>query len=89
MEWHLENLIEELDSDREWFLDTGARPRQLYYMPANRSAPPATVFGIHLKTLLSIKGTQSKLAHNIRLDSLKFEGSAPTFLDEYEAPSGG
>ncbi len=56
-EWYIENLLEELDSDREFFFDTDAK--QLYYKPANDSKPPATCIVSKLKTIVNISGSKS------------------------------
>lgn len=85
-EWHLDNLLEELDSPREWFHDETAG--KLYYFPGNGTAPPDTVVVATLKRLVNVHAASTP-ATNITLQGIKYTASAPTYLDAYEVPSGG
>jgi hypothetical protein len=75
-EWYVENLVEELDSPREWFFDT--KSSTLYYMPnatatsmldsnpnATATAPPTSVEVPVLGTLIRINGTQQSPVEGI------------------------
>lgn len=88
-EWYVENIVEELDAEREWFLDTASTPRQLHYFPVNGTSPPKVVIGSSLKRLMVLNGSQKSPVEGVKLLGLKFTQSAPTYLDKYEVPSGG
>jgi hypothetical protein len=51
---HPENILEELDSAREWYADFEAQ--KLFYRPNATGPPPSVVTVPHLATILSIEG---------------------------------
>ena len=89
-EWYVENVREELDHGREWWADFKSTPAQLYYMPANGTAPPTTVVVANITTLIRVAGEgPSAPAANIQLQGFTLTHSATTFSQPYEVPSGG
>ena len=81
--FYAENVEEELDADREWFM----KGQTLMYIPENGTDPnsPATaIFGAVLKQVIAVDG-----AARLTFRGLTVTHTAPTFLDPYECPSGG
>jgi hypothetical protein len=77
----IDNILEELDTADEWYLDT--REAWLYLKPAS-GQPPATGFRASAtEALVRIEGRQADVAH-IRLRGLAFEDTEPTFLKSTE-----
>jgi hypothetical protein len=77
----VDNILEELDAQDEWYLDT--RAGWLYLQPAS-GMPPATGFRASAtEALVRIEGRQADVAH-IRLRGLGFEDTEPTFLKSTE-----
>eukprot|EP00051_Salpingoeca_urceolata_P012843 m.160025 g.160025 ORF g.160025 m.160025 type:complete len:806 (+) comp17617_c0_seq1:93-2510(+) len=88
-DWYVENLLEELDAQREWFADTKGSSPMLYYFPANGTAPPSSVVAATLTTLFSINASQAAPVTGVTFSNLSFTHTATTFLGSYEVPSGG
>eukprot|EP01047_Picozoa_sp_COSAG01_P017810 COSAG01_NODE_951_length_12498_cov_30.544018_6_plen_809_part_00 len=91
--WYIENLLEEIDSPREWFFNSSSRT--LYYMP-NASCvdrvtglPTGEFTATGAKVLINITGSQARPAANISLTGLVFRDSSYTYMDEHGLPSGG
>lgn len=91
--FYVENIEEELDDAREWFL----KGQTLMYIPANgtngtsgggfAAKPPAAdvpVVGGVLKRVIEVNG-----AAHLTLRGLTLSHTAPTYMDSYECPSGG
>ena len=82
-------VLEELDAPGEWYYDpTG---KKLYAYP-NMTAGAWASANISLSTqaaVVEIVGTPSSPAINVSLIGLTFTGTASTFLEQYEVPSGG
>ncbi|MCJ8164291.1 PDZ domain-containing protein [Pontibacter sp. E15-1] len=80
----VENVLEELDSPGEWFLDKEAN--KLYLWPtAGINLHNATVEVSHLKSLIEVKGTLDQPVKNVQISGIKFEHTRRTFMEEYEA----
>lgn len=78
----VENVLEELDSSEEWFLDTA---HKLYYWPApGTDIANAVVEGVHLKHLLEIVGTEENPVKDIQVSGIGFQHTRRTILEEYE-----
>lgn len=89
--WAVENVFDELDAPREWFVD--APTGKLYYF-ANTTAgtPPSadTLFvSTRLKTLLAVNGTQEAPVMGVTLRGITFTTAASTLLDPHGVPSDG
>ncbi len=85
-EWYVENILEELDSPNEWFLDYD---KHILYFMFNGSTTPTNGIGSNLETVISIIGSKDNPARNITISGVTFANTAPTFLQSYEVPSGG
>lgn len=72
--WYIENVMEELDSEREWFFD--APTSTLYYKPnsteadAATGAPTGAFVATNLKVLFNITGTKASPAHHIAIQGV-------------------
>jgi len=86
--YFIENVFEELDAPGEWYLDK--RDGVLYYKPeAGLNLTQAKVEAPLLKQLIEFKGTQDNPVRYITFKGFRVTGTASTYLDEYEWPSGG
>jgi hypothetical protein len=84
--YFIENVFEELDAPREWYLDREAG--KLYWMPEEGVDPNAAVIEVsQLKTLVSVEGTRRNSVDGLVFDQIRFAHTEPTFLEEYEVPS--
>jgi hypothetical protein len=92
----IEGVIEELDSEREWWFD--ASSQILVYKP-NATAPgtidPGTglpmgdfVGCTGLKVLFNISGSQAAPAQDISIQGLILRDTTYTYLDAHGLPSG-
>ena len=82
----IENVFEELDAPREWYLDRVKGV--LYYMPEERFDPLSAVVEVPLlEHVVQFVGTQQAPAHHIVLDGFRISHTASTFLAPYEVPS--
>ena len=102
-EWYIENLLEELDTPEEWWVD--AVNGMIYYYPnvttsemiAQRDgtfkfAPNSigTVIASQLPIILSVQGSSpSSLVNGVTLQGLTFSHTSSTFMSPMEVPSGG
>lgn len=79
----VENVLEELDTEGEWFLDK--QSRTLYLKPLKGTdIKTATVEAGILKNLISIKGDEKHPVENIHIRGIRFEHTSRTILDTYE-----
>ena len=79
----VENVLEELDSPGEWYLDR--KNKKLYYWPLEGlDLTNAILEGVELKSLVEIVGTESVPVKNIRISGIKFEHTQRTFMEHYE-----
>lgn len=79
----VENVLEELDSLGEWYLDK--ENQQLYYWPAkNLDLNNASFEGAILKNLIQVEGTLEDPVKNVTIRNIKFEQSQRTFMEEFE-----
>lgn len=94
--WYIENVMEELDSPREWFFNQSTRT--LYYKP-NASAPGTTDPATGLptgdfvmtgtKVLINATGSQADPVVNVSIGGLVLRDTAYTYMDPHGLPSGG
>ena len=82
-QFYIENIFEELDTDREWFLDE--ETNQLYFYPEKEMNLEQAIFEVPLvKDLLQLKGTADKPVAYISIKGIHFTQSRLTFMEEYE-----
>ena len=84
-EWYVENIMEELDAPNEWYYNETTM--MLFYFP-NGSLPESGI-GTVLDQLFTVEGTMDMPVKNVTFANLTFAHTASTFLEPYEAPSGG
>lgn len=88
--FYVENVLEELDDSREWFLqqNEAGKPATLLYIPANgvNAAPGPTVpvAGAVMPRVIEVVG-----ASGLTLRGLAVTHTIPTYMQSYECPSGG
>ena len=79
----VENVLEELDSPGEWFLDR--QSQQLYYWPLSKqSFKSATLEGVTLKHLVEIVGSENTPVKNVSISGIRFEHAQRTLMEKYE-----
>ena len=79
----VENVLEELDSAGEWFLDK--EKNKLYYWPlANTNLKTAKVEVSVLKDLIQVVGTLENPVKNITISNISFQNTQRTFMEEFE-----
>jgi hypothetical protein len=102
--FYIENLLEELDYEREWH----ARDSTLSYMPAaEESVDSDGRLGINdkttatkgwteqtvtvpvLETVIRVQGTMAKPVQHLQFRGLTIAHSTTTYMEPYEVPSGG
>lgn len=86
-EWYVDNIFEELDAPGEWFYDEIGQ--KLYLYPNGTNALPSSGYGTMLQRVLNIRGTLDNPVYNITIVNITFTQTQPTYLEGYEAPSGG
>ena len=87
-QWYVSNIIEELDSPGEFFLD----PEEgKLYLKANHSlsATTDTVVVPVLDTLFEVRGSKDDPVRGVEFRNLLFEHATSTFLHDMFVPSGG
>ena len=82
----IENVLEELDSEREWYYDY----RQgLLYFAFNGTAPTDEEWvATRTKVLFNVSGTIASPAKDITIQGLNIRDTALTWLDPHGLPSG-
>ena len=86
-EWFIDNIFEELDAPGEWFYNE--KEQKLYFYPNSTDSLPSIGYGTALQRLLNIRGTLRNPVYDITVANVTFTQTEPTFLERYEAPSGG
>lgn len=90
---YIENVLAELDAPSEWFVDSNERT--LYYKPSNASSSTpsfssSSIIEVPLMPrIVQYRGTAAAPAHDISLVGVNVSRSSPTYLMDYENPSGG
>ena len=83
----MENILELLDSPREWYYDH--RAGKLYYA-FNGSAPTAEEWiATRTKVLFNVSGDAAAPAKDITIRGVEIRDTALTWLDPHGLPSGG
>ena len=84
----VENVIEELDTTKEWFLDR--KKSTLYFIPPKGADPREMSFeAVTLKQLIEIHGSQEQPVRNLIFRGLIFRRAGYTFMQTTNVPSGG
>lgn len=79
----VENVLEELDSPGEWYLDT--KENMLYFWPPQQiDLKKARVEVSNLKSLIEVKGTLENPVANVTISGMGFEHTQKTFMEAYE-----
>ncbi|UXP32641.1 right-handed parallel beta-helix repeat-containing protein [Reichenbachiella agarivorans] len=79
----VENVLEELDSPGEWFLDRDNQ--KIYYWPElGLDLATAKFEGTVLENLISIQGDEKEPVRDVVITGIKFEHTKRTFMNEYE-----
>lgn len=79
----VENVLEELDSPGEWYLDKDNN--KLYYWPTKDVNINTSKFEVSvLKDLIQIVGTLEAPVKNVTISGIKFENTQRTFMEDFE-----
>jgi hypothetical protein len=79
----VENIFEELDAPREWFLNVKTHILY-YYPPAGLDLAGATVEATRLRSLVEFRGSEEKPVRFVTLRGLIFRQAARTVMDTRE-----
>eukprot|EP01064_Diplonema_japonicum_P023540 TRINITY_DN33976_c0_g1_i1.p1 TRINITY_DN33976_c0_g1~~TRINITY_DN33976_c0_g1_i1.p1 ORF type:complete len:779 (+),score=205.51 TRINITY_DN33976_c0_g1_i1:45-2339(+) len=91
--FYVENVAEELDAPLEWFFNETTRV--LKYFPKDTVEEESLLSGQAVVEvpqhmyLWSVRGTAASPAHDIVLQGVNVTRASPTYLQDYEVPSGG
>ena len=84
--FYIANILEELDSPNEWFLDK--QTRTLYFMP--NDTMPKTFVASQIPCIISVSGSSIKNSvRNVIIRGLTFTQTTNTYMRDYMVPSGG
>ena len=84
----VENVFEELDAPKEWFLDRAAGT--LHFIPPPGADPRKMRFeAVGLKQLVEMRGTAEQPVRHLTLRGLTFRRAGYTFMQTDSVPSGG
>ena len=92
-DWYIENVMEEIDSPREWFFNESTRT--LYYQPnatainATTGLPTGEFVSTGAKVLINVTGTQRQPVRNLSIAGLTLRDASFTYMDPHGLPSGG
>jgi hypothetical protein len=79
----VDNIFEELDSTKEWYLDK--KENKLYvWKDENINLNKAKIEVTILKKLITIKGNIDQPFKNVTISNINFQHSSRTFMEEYE-----
>jgi len=79
----VDNVLEELDAEDEWYLDQRAHYLYLKTPDGKRPGPAEYVAG-RLETIVTLHGSATASVHDIRISGIGFRHTAPTFLKTTE-----
>ena len=84
----VENVFEELDAPKEWFLDR--KSSTIYFIPPEETDPRCMTFEVViLKHLIEINGSHEDPVRNLKFHGLSFCRAGYTFMQTTNVPSGG
>ncbi|WP_062616006.1 PDZ domain-containing protein [Flammeovirga sp. SJP92] len=79
----VENVLEELDSPHEWYLDK--EDKKLYFYPSKEiDLSKVVAEGVVLKELIRIEGTENQIVEDVSIQGIKLEHTKRTLFEEYE-----
>ena len=84
----VENVFEELDTEKEWFYDKKTKTIY-YYPPKGLKLADANLEFPQIESLITFKGTEKEPIKNIRFEGLTFTHTLRTFYDTSEKMSRG
>jgi hypothetical protein len=87
----VENIFEELDHPREYFIDESASELYYFHNASAGTPPPAGSVSLALlEQLVTVTGSAAEPVQGLTFRGLTFTASRPTFLSQlFKAPSGG
>ena len=87
----VENVMEELDSQNEWFYDEESKTLYFFYNATSGTEPPSDTLYVvtQLKTLIYINGSMADPVEDIIIRGVGFRDTAYTYMDPHGMPSGG
>ena len=90
-EFYIENVMEELDSQSEWFYDEKTKTLYFYYNASSGTKPPADTQYVvpMLKVLINATSSQATPIKGLSIRGINFRDTAYTYLDPHGMPSGG
>ena len=94
-DYYFENVMEELDSPAEWFHSLNSStlffipPTPAGAQPGTQQPPPAVVYVDQMPRVLQFRGDADDPVHHLTLRGFNVTHASPTYLESYEAPSGG
>lgn len=78
----VENIFEELDSEKEWFYDK--QEKKLYLWPTKKIDIDTAIVEVSiLKNLIDIRGDRKNPVKNVSIEGVRFEHAMNTFMEEY------
>ncbi|CAF1092306.1 unnamed protein product, partial [Adineta ricciae] len=84
--YYVSNILEELDSPNEWYLDKNTRT--LYFMP--NDTMPGVFVASQIPCLISMSGSSvNSPINNILIQGLIFTETSSTYMSDYMVPGGG
>lgn len=86
-DFHVENVLEELDNDGEYYFDQSESV--LYLFAQEPPSANASVVVPKLKVLLNATGTSNHPVLDVVLEKLSFVASRHTYMEPHAVPSGG
>eukprot|EP01048_Picozoa_sp_COSAG05_P020069 COSAG05_NODE_3319_length_2151_cov_1.550682_3_plen_137_part_00 len=96
-EWFIENVMEELDAQNEFFYDESSSTLYLYYNATAGTAPPTsmTVEATSLQDYIQVLGTpptrggERVPVTDVTIRGVTIRDAAATYLEPHGMPSGG
>jgi hypothetical protein len=84
----VENVLEELDAPKEWFLER--RTSTLFFIPPAGADPRRMIFeAVTLKNLIALRGSAAEPVRYLAFRGLVFRRAGYTFMQTDTVPSGG
>eukprot|EP01052_Picozoa_sp_SAG31_P035058 SAG31_NODE_4182_length_3495_cov_1.750294_2_plen_121_part_00 len=90
----LQNVLEELDTDREWFYSKAQRV--LYYKPSSNWTDPLAqldaaefvAIEADARVLVNVSGSQAEPVRDLTIRGLTFRDTAVSYFEPHALPSG-
>lgn len=93
-DWFIQNVLEELDTDLEFYFDPSSSQLYVWANGTDPTAPPSSALQFVVipsshHTLLNASATQSSPLKNLTISGIGFRDTAWTMLQPHGVPSGG